>query len=145
MNPPLFSSRTPAQQVLLANVVPAVFGLVVGVFAGISAPIYLLLSLLALAGAYFAGLEHRFAKEGLIRGAAAGLLFGVFLLLGRAITGLDDKADVPPGIVLVFITTTVGAIGGALGATRRRKREDREREDRERDATEANSAPVGGV
>lgn len=136
MHPPLFSSRTPGQQVVLANVVPAVFGLIVGVMAGVSKPLYLLLSLVGLAGAYLAGLEHKYPEEGLLRGAAAGLLFGVFILLGRAITGLDDKVEIPPGIVLVFITTVISAIGGAVGATRRRKKDG---------GAEPAAAPVGGV
>jgi hypothetical protein len=136
MLPPLFSSRTPGQQVVLANVVPAVYGLIVGVMAGVSEALYLLLSLLGLAGAYFAGLEHKYPEEGLLRGAAAGLLFGTFILLGRAITGLEDKADIPPGIVLIFITTVVSAIGGAIGAARRRKKEG---------GADRAAAPVGGV
>jgi drug/metabolite transporter (DMT)-like permease len=138
MNPPLFSSRTPGQQVVIANVVPALFGLIVGVTAGVSKPLYLLLSLVGLAGAYFAGLEHKYPEEGLLRGAAAGLLFGVFILLGRAITGLDDKVEIPPGIVLIFLTTVISALGGAFGASRRRKREGgREHAPR--------TAPVGGA
>lgn len=136
MHPTLFSSRTPGQQVVLANVVPAVFGLIVGVVAGLSEPLYLLLSLVGLAGAYLAGLEHKYPEEGLLRGAAAGLLFGTFILLGRAITGLEDKAEIPPAIVLLFITTVVSAIGGLIGATRRRKKDG---------GAERGPAPVGGV
>jgi hypothetical protein len=136
MNPELFSSRSPGQQVVLANVVPAVFGFVVGVTAGVSKPLYLLLSLVGLAGAYLAGLEHKYPEEGLLRGAAAGLLFGAFILLGRAVTGLDDKVSIPPGIVLVFLTTVISAAGGAIGATRRRKKDG---------GAEPAAAPVGGV
>jgi hypothetical protein len=112
-------------QVVLANVVPALYGLVVGIFAGVSGPIYLVLSLLGIAGAYLAGLEHKYPEEGLLRGAAAGLMFSSFLLLGRAITGLDDKAHIPPGIVLVFLATAISAAAGAFGASRRAKREGR--------------------
>jgi hypothetical protein len=123
-------------QVVLANVVPALFGLVVGIMAGVSKPIYLVLSLVALAGAYLAGLEHKYPEEGLLRGAAGGLLFGTFLLLGRALTGLEDKVHIPPGIVLLFLATVIGAAGGAIGASRRRKAEGHGR---------SAAAPVGGV
>lgn len=136
MQPELFSSRTPGQQVVLANVVPAAFGLIVGITAGVSKPLYLLLSLVGLAGAYLAGLEHKYPEEGMLRGAAAGLLFGTFILLGRALTGLDDKVEIPPGIVLLFLTTVISAIGGAIGAARRRKRDG---------GTEPATAPVGGI
>jgi hypothetical protein len=136
MHPPLFASRTPAQQVVVANVVPALFGLVVGVFAGISGPIYLLLSLLGIVGAYLAGLEHKYVEEGVLRGAAAGLLFGTFVLLGRALTGLDDKAHIPPGIVLVILATAISALAAGFGAQRRGKREG---------GREHKAAPVGGV
>lgn len=138
MHPPLFSSRTPGQQVVVGNVVPAVFGLVTGIFAGIAGPIYLLLSVLGIAGAYLAGLEHKYPEEGLLRGAAAGLMFGAFVLVGRALTGLDDKVHIPPGIVLVILATAISAIAAGFGASRRAKREGgREHSGR--------TNPVGGV
>ena len=125
MEPELLSSRSPGMQVVVADVVPAVFGFVVGVMAGISEPIYLVLSLLGLAGAYVAGLEHRYINEGAVRGAAGGLLFGTFILLGHAVSGLDAKVHLPPGIVLIAITTGIGALGGAFGARSRGKRRHR--------------------
>ena len=109
-------------QVVVANVVPAVFGLIAGVIAGVSELVYLLLQVLALAGGYVAGLEHRYVNEGAVRGAAGGLLYGAFILLGHELSGLDEKADLPPGLVLVAITTIFGALLGALGAWRRGKR-----------------------
>jgi hypothetical protein len=122
MEPPLLSSRTPAQQIVIGNVVPAVFGLITGIMAGVSGAIYLVLSVLGIGGGYFAGLEHRYTSEGFLRGVAGGLMFGTFILLGRALTGLDDKVHIPPGIVLLLITTSFGAALGAFGASRRAKR-----------------------
>ena len=109
-------------QVVVADVVPAVFGLITGVMAGLSEPIYLILSVLGIAGGYLAGLEHKYVNEGVVRGAAGGLLFGSFILLGHAISGLDSKVHLPPGIVLIAITTGFGAALGALGARSRSKR-----------------------
>ena len=122
MQPELLSSRSPGMQVVVANVVPAVFGLITGIIAGVSEPIYLVLSVLGIAGGYVAGLEHRYVNEGAVRGAAGGLLFGSFILLGHALSGLDAKVHLPPGIVLVAITTGAGALLGALGARSRGKR-----------------------
>lgn len=122
MEPELLSSRTPGQQIVVGNVVPAVFGAVTGVMAGLSEPLYLLLSVLGIAGGYLAGLEHRYPAEGAVRGAAGGLLFGTFILLGHAVSGLDAKVELPAGIVLVLITTAFGAGLGALGARSRGKR-----------------------
>jgi hypothetical protein len=122
MNPELLSSRTPGMQIVVADVVPAVFGLIVGIIAGVSEPIYLILSVLAIAGGYIAGMEHRYPSEGALRGAAGGLLYGSFILVGHAVSGLEEKADIPPGVVLVLITTLFGAGLGALGARSRGKR-----------------------
>jgi hypothetical protein len=138
MEPPLLSSRSPAQQIVVGNVVPAIFGLITGIMAGVSAPIYLLLSVLGIGGGFFAGLEHRYTSEGLLRGIAGGLLFGTFILLGRAVTGLDDKADIPPAPVLLIITTGLGAALGAWGASRRAKRHGPP-------PPAATAEPIGGV
>jgi len=109
-------------QVVVADVVPAVFGLITGIMAGVSEAVYLVLSLLGIGGGYLAGLEHRYVNEGAVRGAAGGLLFGSFILLGHALSGLDAKVHLPPGIVLVAITTGAGALLGAFGARSRGKR-----------------------
>ena len=122
MQPELLSSRSPGMQVVVANVIPAAFGLITGIAAGISEGVYLVLALLGIAGGYLAGLEHRYINEGAVRGAAGGLLFGTFILFGHKVSGLEDKADLPPAVVLILITTLFGAGLGALGARSRGKR-----------------------
>ena len=87
---------------MLGVVVPAVFGLICGILLGISEPAYLVLSILAIAGGYFAGFEHRGAGEGALRGLNGGLLFGVFILFGHEFSGEEPKAHLPePEILLV--------------------------------------------
>ena len=108
---------------------PAVFGLVTGIVLGLSEAGYLILSLLGIVGGYFAGLEHRRAEEGVVRGLTGGLLFGTFILFGHAFLGGEAKADLPhPEVLLVLITTLAGglwarsAAGGAAGALRSLRR-----------------------
>ena len=121
--PPLFASHPPGVQILLGVVVPAVFGLITGILLGVSEAAYLALSILGIAGGYFAGLEHRTVGEGFLRGVNGGLLFGVFILFGHEFSGSDPKAHLPePEILLVVITTVLGALLGALGGRSRAKR-----------------------
>jgi len=90
---------------------------------GVSEAGYLVLSLLGIAGGFFAGLEHRGGEEGVVRGVTGGLLFGTFILFGHAFIGGDAKADLPsPEILLVVITTLAGGLLGALGGWRRGRR-----------------------
>jgi hypothetical protein len=108
---------------VLAIVVPAVFGVICGILLGISEPAYLVLSLLAIGGGYFAGFEHRGASEGAIRGLNGGLLFGVFILFAHEFADTEAKAELPePAILLVVVTTVLGVILGALGGRARAKR-----------------------
>lgn len=120
--PPLLDSRTPGQQIVLANVVPAVFGAVAGVLAGVSEPAYLVLAVLGIGGGYLAGLEHRNAEEGAIRGIVGGFLFGLFIIAAHEISGQEAKADLPPSVVLILLTTSIGAGLGALGGRARARR-----------------------
>lgn len=120
--PPLLDTRSPGQQILLANVVPAVFGAVSGVMAGISEPAYLVLAILGIAGGYFAGLEHRDGGEGAVRGIVGGFLFGLFIIAAHEISGQEEKAELPPAIVLVLLTTSIGGGLGALGGRARARR-----------------------
>lgn len=124
--PDLLESHSPQTQLILALVVPSVFGVVTGIFLGISEIIYLLLSILGIAGGYLAGKEHIGASEGALRGFTGGILFGTFILAAHALTGLERKAHLPePEILLVVITTVFGIGLGALGGRARAKRESR--------------------
>ncbi len=110
-------------QVVTGVLVPAGFGLVAGVLLGVTEPGYLVVSVIALLGGYFAGLEHRTVEEGFLRGVNGGLLFGTFILVGHELSGVEPKADLPhPQILLVLITTVLGAGLGALGGRSRSRR-----------------------
>ena len=89
-------------------------------FLGISESAYLIASVLAILGGFFAGFEHAGAREGAIRGVIGGTLFGSFILIGHEIHGHDAKADLPdPAILLILATAAFGAILGALGGRTR--------------------------
>jgi hypothetical protein len=123
VQPELFSQRSAGVQVVTGVVVPAVFGLITGIVLDVSEGGYLLLSLLSIAGGFLAGLEHRDAEEGVVRGLTGGLLFGTFILFGHSFTGGDAKANLPhPEILLVLITVIGGGLLGMLGGWLRGRR-----------------------
>jgi hypothetical protein len=123
VQPELFSHRSAGAQVITGVVIPAIFGLLTGLMVSVSELLYLLLNLLAAVGGFLAGLEHRSAEEGLLRGVVGGLLFGTFILFGNAFFGGDSKVELPnPEILLVAITTVAGGLLGALGGWRRSRR-----------------------
>jgi hypothetical protein len=124
--PDLLESHPPPLQIVLAIVVPAVFGAIAGILLGISEIVYLVFSILAIAGGYMAGKEHIGASEGATRGFTGGILFGTFILAAHAATGLERKAHLPePEILLVVLTTVFGIGLGALGGRSREKIENR--------------------
>jgi hypothetical protein len=121
--PPLLSSRSMGMQFVLANLVPCVAGAVCGVLLGVSGAAYLVLSVLAIAGGYLAGLEHRDAVEGMGRGIVGGVQFGALILLAHELEGSSAKADLPhPAILLLVLTTAFGALLGYLGGRTRQRR-----------------------
>lgn len=137
--PVLLRSREVPLQVVLAIVVPALAGAIAGWLLGVNEAAYVVWSLLALAGGFFAGLEHHGAREGAIRGVLGGSLFGAVLLLVHHATGEKPKADLPdPEVVLVVITALIGTGTGALGGARRAKREKKmaEAQEQEQDQQE---------
>jgi hypothetical protein len=123
--PPAFEERNAAQQIIGAVVVTMVFGLVTGFALGWNEiAYYILVGPIALAGGFLGGMEHRGADEGLVRGAMGGLVYGSFILLGLEIMNDEPEAYLgEPQAGLVFVTTIVGAILGALGAAYRVRRE----------------------
>jgi hypothetical protein len=121
--PPLLSERPEGLQIVLAIVVPATFGAICGYLLGVSEPAYLVLTILAIAGGFGAGLEHDGPREGALRGFTGGILFGTFILVLHEVTGADAKADLPhPQGLLVVLTTVFGMGLGALGGRSRAKR-----------------------
>lgn len=126
MNPPLFSSHPTGVQTLFGIVVPIIGGLVGGALLVIAEPVYLIYSVLAIGGGYFAGLEHVGAEEGALRGFTGGVLFGTFILFAKKLSGSDPKAELPhPEVLLVVLTTVLGIGLGALGGRARGRREAR--------------------
>jgi hypothetical protein len=123
--PPAFEERTAAQQVVGAVVVTIVFGLLTGFALGWNEiAYYVLVGPIALAGGFLGGMEHRGADQGLVRGAMGGLVYGSFILLGLEILNEEPEAYLgEPQAGLVFVTTIVGAILGALGGAFRARRE----------------------
>ena len=105
-----------AVQIVLAGVVPIVYGAVTGYFLGVSEGTYLVLTAIGVLGGIGAGFDHLGAGAGARRGVLAGLLFGGSILIAHEIHGADAKADLPdPGVLLVVITTLLGAAFGAVG------------------------------
>jgi hypothetical protein len=103
-------------QVFLAGAVPLAFGAICGWLLGVNETAYLVASVLAIGGGYFAGKEHDGAGEGAARGFVGGLLFGAGILLVHEATGKEAKADLPePAVLLLVITVGFGIILGALG------------------------------
>jgi hypothetical protein len=121
--PPLLSSRPPGLQVVLAGVVPAIFGAICGWALGVSEGLYLVLAVpVAILGGFLAGLEHPTPASAAARGVVAGALFGGFILIAHEVIGKEAKADLPhPGIVLAIVTAVIGALLGAAGAAVRRR------------------------
>ena len=114
--PPLLHEHPRSVQVLLAVVLPALYGALTGYFLGISEATYLVLSVLGVLGGIGAGFDHLGAAAGARRGLVAGSIFGGAILIAHEIHGADAKADLPkPAILLIVITTILGVGFGALG------------------------------
>jgi hypothetical protein len=129
--PTLLRTRPVPLQLVLAGLVPIVFGAICGWLLGVNEVAYLIASILAIAGGYVAGLEHHGAGEGAIRGLIGGALFGGSILLVHEAIGDEPKAELPdPKILLVAITVVFGVVLGALGGRRRVAKEEEDEEDK---------------
>jgi hypothetical protein len=112
----LLSEHPRSVQVLLAVMVPGVFGAIAGYFLGVSETTYLVLSAIGVVGGIGAGVDHVGAKAGARRGLLGGFIFGGAILLAHEIHGAEAKADLPhPAILLIVITTCLAALFGAIG------------------------------
>ncbi len=118
--PPLLREQPRPVQVLLAVVVPAVYGAVTGYFLGVSEVTYLVLSAIGVLGGIGAGFDHLGAAAGAKRGLLGGSIFGAAILVAHEIHGADAKATLPhPGILLIAVTAILGMAFGALGGVLR--------------------------
>lgn len=112
-----FHTRSQTEQIVLAVLVPFVFGAIVGVVLGISALGYWALSAIAAIAAVLAGLEHPDGRAALRRGLLAGACFGLGILLAHAVAGSEAKVSLgsfPP--LLIVIDAVAGGLLGILGA-----------------------------
>ena len=125
--PPLLSERPLPVQILLAGVIPAAYGALCGWVLGVNEVAYIILATpIAILGQLAAGFEHRKPRDGALRGAIAGALFGGFILIVHELTGKEPKAELPePEIILLAVTTVFGALFGAMGAGWRRGTEEK--------------------
>jgi hypothetical protein len=122
--PPRLSEHPPAVRFVLAVVVPAVYGAVTGYMLGVSEPVYVVLTVLGIIGGVGAGFDHLGAAAGARRGLLAGAVFGGFILIAHELHGAEAKADLPkPAILLVVVTTVLGAAFAALGGWLRARAE----------------------
>ena len=122
MKPVLLSDRSDGQGLIVSMVIPVLFGVVTGWALGVSEPGYLVLSILGIAGGYFAGLEHDYPIDGVYRGMLGGLLFGSAILITNGLIEKEPKAELPhPEVLLIAITAGFGTILGWLGARKRAK------------------------
>jgi hypothetical protein len=116
-------------QIVLAVLVPALFGALCGWLLGVNKTLYLVFSLLGILGGYAAGTEHKGAAGGALRGLIGGALFGGFILLVNDALDKAPKADLPhPKIWLLVITTVAGVILGTLGGRARANFNEADRE-----------------
>jgi 4-amino-4-deoxy-L-arabinose transferase-like glycosyltransferase len=114
--PTRLRERPENTQVVLAVIVPLLFGAVVGVVLGTSASLYWILLAVASLAALLSGLEHDEVKEAAGRGAVAGAMFGLGILAAHQLAGTDAKVSLgsfPP--LLIVIDAIAGALLAALG------------------------------
>lgn len=121
-----FSERNRQAQIVLALVVPFIFGAIVGVVLGASASAYWILSALAALGAVLAGLEHPDPRSAAIRGLVMGTVYGVGVLLAHAVAGTHAEVSLgsfPPFVILIdaIAGAILAAIGGLISRSRTRR------------------------
>jgi hypothetical protein len=121
----LLRTRPVPLQLVLAGIVPAALGALAGWLLGVNEVAYIVVSVLAIGGGYFAGREHYGAGEGALRGLVGGAFFGGFILLVHEATGKEPKAELPDPEILVLAITVVFGIGlGAMGGAATKRAED---------------------
>jgi hypothetical protein len=120
--PPLLEEHPLPLRIILAGVVPAVYGALTGYFVGVSEVTYLVLSVIGIVGGIGAGFDHLGTAAGAKRGLLAGTIFGASILIAHEIHGAEAKADLPdPAILLVLLTAVLGSAFGGIGGRLRER------------------------
>src|SRR2546423_11647245 len=129
---PLLRTRPIAVQVLLAGLVPALFGALCGWLLGVNKIAYVACAGgIAVVGGFLAGLDHDGAGEGALRGLVGGTIFGGFILIVHELTNKAPKVKLPhPAVGLLIFTVVGGVLLGALGGSLRHGREEAAQEGR---------------
>jgi hypothetical protein len=112
----LFRDRSPTAQLIVAGVLPMLIGGLAGLLAGVSAPGYWAVAVLAAIGAFLSGFEHSDGWEAADRGFLSGLIYGTSLLLAHELAGTHARVSlgsVPA--LLAVLTALVGALLSAAG------------------------------
>jgi hypothetical protein len=118
-----FEERSREAQVLLAVIVPFLFGAIVGVVLGASEVAYWILSAVAALGAVLAGLEHPGPRSAAIRGLVIGAIYGIGVLVAHAVAGTHAEVSLgsfPPIVILIDAIggSILAAIGGVISRAR---------------------------
>ena len=125
--PPLLRDRSRTQIVVLAGVVPVVFGVIAGLALDRSAIVYFVLLGLAALGGIGAGFDHDGAAEGARRGLLGGILFTAGILGANAVIDAAHADELPhPNVLLFVINGAFGVAFGALGGRLRARSAARE-------------------
>jgi len=124
--PPLLRDRPLAIQIVLAAVLPILFGVVCGVLLGESGLWFQIVVNAGGLGGVNAGFEHDGWRGGLLRGAIGGPLFAIALIATHEARGVPAQADLPVALpLMVIFYAAMGMPLGALGGWLRRRRSGR--------------------
>jgi uncharacterized membrane protein YedE/YeeE len=113
--PTRFNDLPPPVRLQLALFTPFLFGALAGLVAVHGSTVYWIMQAVAGLGGLAAGTEHDGPREGAIRVAIGGLLFGLGILIAFEATGDDAVISTEPNVGLIIFTTLAGAILGAIG------------------------------
>jgi len=112
-----FQTLPLAIQIQLTVITPLLAGAVCGFLLGIDEAAYWALQLVALVGGIAGGSEHPRAAHGVIRGAIAGTMLGMGLLIAHEASGARALAHLPsPAVLIVALTACGGALAGFVGS-----------------------------